>query len=267
MNFKLKKTTLISTVILLGGLCAAQTKDAKQIVGAENYNKLLKEQQIISFQDSGSNELKLLPQSVYAFNIKNSISTKQKGKFPFTYEAVYLISKEDLLKSNKSRKKDITIDDVSVACRSISKLEGITYYSTTRKKETVLYKKAFTISSPTSSTAIADNIKGNANKQVSYCLMEDKSFGDIKYKVSYFQSENEILAQFENVNELGLGIIKAIEPEKLKISMLVEDCGSDLVIYLCADLESKDVPGLKGKISDSIISRVDAIKKWFLMQF
>jgi hypothetical protein len=63
---------------------------------------------------------------------------------------------------------------------------------------------------------------------------------------------------------MGLGPIRAIMQEKLIINLLVIPCNDGIIVYLCADLESKNLPGVKAKITDSISARIDAISKWFI---
>ena len=63
---------------------------------------------------------------------------KEPKNYPYTYEGLYLLSKKDLLAKGKSGKASITIDDVSVVVRSVSKMQGMMYYSST-KKNTVMH--------------------------------------------------------------------------------------------------------------------------------
>ena len=57
---------------------------------------------------------------------------------------------------------------------------------------------------------------------------------------------------------------KAIKPGDLTISMLIIPCEKGTVVYLCADLDSKNMPGIKGLITDSITARMEAISRWFI---
>ena len=66
---------------------------------------------------------------------------------------------------------------------------------------------------------------------------------------------------------MGIGPFKAIYPDKMIINILVIDCGDDLLLYLNTDLDSVKYPGIKGQITDSMSSRMDAVYKWFITQF
>ena len=66
---------------------------------------------------------------------------------------------------------------------------------------------------------------------------------------------------------MGIGPFNAIYPGKMKINILVVDCGEDILLYLNTDLDSVKFPGIKGQITDSMSSRMNAVYKWFTTQF
>ena len=146
-------------------------------------------------------------------------------------------------------------------------MQGMKYFSATKKKECVLYEKAYMIKGPGNKTKVADQNTGNADGQVSYCLQDDNSFGVNTYKLSYFQKSDMLLCRFDILDKMGLGPFNAIYPGKMVINILVIDCGDDLLLYLNTDMDSIKFPGIKGQITDSMSSRMDAVYKWFITQF
>ena len=76
-----------------------------------------------------------------------------------------------------------------------------------------------------------------------------------------------MLAQFTILDSMGLGPFKAIYPGKMVINIVVVDCGEDLLLYMNTDLYRIKFPGIKGQITDSMTSRMDAVFKWFITQF
>lgn len=263
----LKRTGLFLALAFCGTTIFAQTADAKKIVNSKYYEELIKNGNVIMWRDDGSKNLELLPQVSWANDIKANYIPKKSGDYPFTYEALYYLNKQDLLKTSNSSAKEITIDDVSKICRSISKMQGMKYYSTTRKKELVLYEKAYTIANAESTEAIPDKNTGSADGLELYALQDDNSFGVTRYKLNYRQSETELLATFVNKDVMGIGPFKAIYPDDMSINLLVIDCGENFLLYITTDLDSVKFPGIKGQITESITSRMDAIYKWFVKQF
>ncbi len=254
-------------LVFTGTLVAGENSKVKELVSPKYYAELVNKGIVSEYRDNGSKGYFLLPESVYSSKISDSMIEKDANNYPFTYEGLYLLNKKDLLSRGSSGKSTITIDDVSVVVRSISKMQGMKYYSTTKKKECVLYEKTYMIAGPGDKTKVADQNTGNADGQVSYCLQDDNSFGVNTYKLSYFQSGDTLLCTFSILDKMGLGPFKAIYPGKMLINILVIDCGDDLLLYLNTDLDSIKFPGIKGQITDSMSSRMDAVYKWFITQF
>lgn len=262
----------MSMVLLAGSLFSAagfsaENVKVKDLVPAKYYDALVKKGTVSEYRDDGSKGYKLLPETVYSSKINGSMIEKEPKNYPYTYEGLYLLSKKDLLAKGNSGKSTITIDDVAVVVRSISKMQGMKYYSTTKKKECVLYEKTYMIAGPNDKTPVADQNTGNADGQVSYCLQDDNSFGVNTYKLSYLQTGDTLLCNFTILDKMGIGPFKAIYPGKMIINILVIDCGDDLLLYLNTDLDSVKYPGIKGQITDSMSSRMDAVYKWFITQF
>lgn len=263
----IKKAILTGLILGFSTQIFAQTKNVQDIIDSKYCSELLKNGVVTVIHEEGKDELVLVPNSDYSEKIKNNRVVKADKNFPFVYESVYYVSKKDLLKSSNSSKSTLDINDVSKVLRSVSKMQGMKYYSTTKKKTLVLYDKAFTVESENSNKQIADKNTGNADGLQVYCLQDDNSFGVNHYRLNYFQKDNSMLAFFTLTDVMGLGPIKAVYPDKLKISIFVEDCGEGILLYLCTDLDSVKFPGIKAQIEDSMTSRMDAIYKWFLEQF
>ena len=263
-----KITTVLFAGVMLGGsFLSAENAKVKELVGAKYYEPLIKNGVVSEYRDDGSKGFRLLPNTVYSSKINDSMIAKEDKNYPYTYEGLYLLSKKEMLAKSGSSKSTITIDDVSVVVRSISKMQGMKYYSSTKKKECVLYEKAYMIKGPGNKTKVADQNTGNADGQVSYCLQDDNSFGVNTYKLSYYQKNDMLLCRFDILDKMGLGPFNAIYPGKMVINILVIDCGEDLLLYLNTDLDSIKFPGIKGQITDSMSARMDAVYKWFITQF
>lgn len=256
---------LISTATFC--LFAENEKIKNLVTTQESYSNLMNNGVVSLSKDDGSTDYLLLPETKYSDILMKSKVSKDPKNFPFVYESLYVLNKKEILKNSNSSAQTITISDISKVFRSVSKMQGMTYYSTTKKKEAVLYEKAYMIADEKGKTAIPDQNTGSADGQISYCLQDDSSFGVNRYKLCYFQSEDQILAQFNLVDIMGLGPFKAIYPGKMVINILAIDCDEDILLYLCTDLDSVKFPGIKNQITDSMTSRMDAVYKWFLQQF
>jgi len=262
-----KKIGLILFSVVLSSALFAENAKAKEMVKAEQYQKLLKEGSISQYRDDGSMELSLLPSTVYSDKVKASMVAKDAKNYPFTYEGLYLLNKQWLLKNSNSSKTSITIDDVSKITRSVSKMQGMKYYNSAKKKEGILYEKVYMVAEENGKDAIPDKNTGSADGQVSYCLQDDANYGINHYMLKYFQNTDSMMAQFIITDIMGLGPFKAIYPGKMIINIVVVDCGEDLLLYMNTDLDSVKFPGIKAQITDSMTARMEAVYNWFITQF
>ena len=243
----------VAALVLVSAVSAYSAQD---IVGSAHFETLKKEGKIQNNKFKGANTAYTLMPST---ELSRKIVSSEKNDIAepsLVGENLYLIPRDK-----------ISINRASEILRSISKMQGMKYYSTSKKKEMVLYEKAYMIADENSKEPIPDKNTGNADGQISYSYQDDNSFGPNRYKLCYFQNENQLLAQFNLVDVMGLGPFKAIYPGKFINNILVIDCGEDFLLYLCTDLDSVKFPGIKGQIVDSMTSRMDAIYKWFITQF
>ncbi|MCR4734073.1 MAG: hypothetical protein K5829_03590 [Treponema sp.] len=269
MNFKLRKVILCSSLALGLGFQLSAASDAKALVGEANYNKLLADSKnhIMYTSDAKDSKLTLMPKSPYSDKISSGRIAREDKNFSYLCENLYLLKKDFLLKQSGSSAKEISIDDVARVCRSVSKMQGMMYHSSTKKKDMVLYKKCYMISGFGSKDPIPDQNTGNADGQVSYCLQDDNSFGENSYKLSYFQKDDTLLMEFSILDKMGFLGVYPIKPGKMKITVLVTDCGDSLLLYLATDLDAENPMLVKKQIPESMGERMEAIYKWFIKQF
>lgn len=258
---------LFAGAVFAGTAFAGENDKVKGMVSTQLYEQLVKEGSIADYRYDGSEEFKLLPKTVYSEGLFRTMIKKEPGNFPYTYEGLHLIKKADLLKQGNSGKTSITIDDVSKVVRSLSTMEGLKYYSTTRNKEMVLFKKCYMIAGAGDKTKVPDQNTGNADGQISYCLQDDSSFGENTYRLTYHQNEDSLWCNFTILDKMGIGPFRPIHPGKMIINILVVDCGDDILLYLCTDTDSVKLPGIKGQITKSMLARMNAVYEWFKTQF
>ena len=263
-----KLSCVFTAGVLLGGSCfAKENAKVKEIVEPKYYAELVKNGMVTKYGENPSEGFKLIPDSEFSDKLAETLIQKNPKNFPYTFEGLYLIDKKEILEKSNSTKTEITISDVAHVVRSISKMQGMKYYSTTKKKECVLYKKTYMIAGPEDKTKIEDQNTGNADGQVSYCLQDDNSFGINTYRLSYRQSEDTLWCNHYIMDKMGVGPFKAIYKGKMIINILVIDCGEDILLYLNTDVDSIKYPGIKGQISDSMFARMNAVQVWFKTQF
>lgn len=263
------KKNVISAVIALAmtGSLFAQVNKLEDLVSEQNAKKLRENGRIELIHEKEDFDMHIVPNCEYKKQIETEVISKDLKNVPFVAEFLYLIPKAELLKG--SDKSNITVNDMSVVMRSISKMTGMTYVHNNGKKTDVLYKAAYTIDGENSKTQIKDKTDGSADGLVAYCYQNDHTYGDTYYVLNYKQNDSSVYGTFLNTAPLQYLGVKAIMPKDMKISIASFDCGDSLLLYIACDCNAKNVPlfNVRKQILESMTSRMEAIFKWFMGQF
>ena len=190
-------------------------------------------------------------------------STRQDSP-NFTIESIYRLEKSKADKEFTGENfEKILFEDAKIKkiLRSVSKMEGIEYYSNSRKRTEILYSKAFTVNNPTERKKIVDNFDYSENPI--YVLLDDNSFGEYLSIINYDSKDFENCFEYVNIDNINYGIIKAVEPYNMQVFSDVINCEDEIIVYVY--IQSKmDVPVIfKNKIYDSFVARTDALFEWF----
>lgn len=264
------KKCMFLAVLLVGCLAAfAQETKLENLVSGNYLNELKSKGKIEIIHEANDTSLSLIPNTPYKSRIESEKITKGSKNVPFVAEFLYLVPKSELKEKGSQKLDAVTIDEVSKVFRSISKMQGMQYDFNKAGKGKVLYEKVYMISDLNSNSAIPDQNTGNADGQVSYCYQDDDVYGDLKFKLNYHQSNNVLYSTFllgVPMNRFG---VKAVDPSNLKISIMAIDVGDSLLLYLTTDVAANSIPlvNVRKEVQDSMITRMDAVYRWFLTQF
>jgi len=182
---------------------------------------------------------------------------------PFYSEALYLYRKpvEFRMKPGKDTQA------LSIILRSISRLEGLEYYSTSRKKMRTLYEKSYVADIYNPKVRLPDPVEGSADGVTLNALQKDLTFGEYLYNYSYRQNEDTVAFFSRNLNAMHYSFLKVIDPDKLHISLIVHDMGDYLLFYSLTRADFIAIPGIEGKLNASFTSRTEAIYQWFIKEY
>ncbi|MBD5433810.1 MAG: hypothetical protein HDR35_05920 [Treponema sp.] len=212
-------------------------------------------------------EAKLIPQTQFADLIKNFVFGKiAPEKMGFAEEKLYRLPKSEIENKNAAA---LDTSTVSKIMRSISKMQGMQYFSRSRKSWDELYSQAFRVENPDANdfSAAPDLNEGDANGLEIFAFLNDHTFGESVYKISYKQNQNEFLMLMENYSALTYGPVKAVKPGDLKMCVCVIDCGDEFLFYIGNYAEFKMISALKKRLNNSFEARLEAIYNWFKNQF
>jgi hypothetical protein len=147
---------------------------------------------------------------------------------------------------------------------ALSTLEGIQYYSESRKIMRIFYESSQVIDSPSVKNPLPDPVY-NALPQtlVLYARQKDLTFGENIYRFSYRTGDDFIFFVQENLTSMNVGIIPAVGKNKCRTIVAIIDAGDSLVIYTVAMAKAASIPGMGDRIGASFINRLNAIFQWF----
>ena len=159
------------------------------------------------------------------------------------------------------------VSGISVILRSLSRLEGLEYYSNSRKTMRTLYKSSYAVESEENRTRIADPVSAPADGLSVVAIQEDLTFGEYAYRYDYRQTDDTAAFYSTNIDSLSYGFIRIIKPGNLRIALLVHDLGDYLLVYNLTRAEFLAIPGMEKKLNASFSSRADAVYGWFVDEY
>ena len=182
-----------------------------------------------------------------------------KGNPTFLVEALYLHKKV------QGGTKDI--GKISRILRSVSKLEGLQYYSSSRKKMRTLYEASYIIDDPKTEGRIADPVDNPAADFSVYVLQKDLTFGKNIYRYRFCSDADSAGFSSTNSGVLKYSIFKAMDTENLEASIAVTDLGDYLLIYMLTRAYFTAPSVFRDRVQNSFRTRGEAIYKWFIAQY
>ena len=182
-----------------------------------------------------------------------------KGNPTFLIEALYLHKKTE------GGAKDIS--KIAHILRSVSKLEGLQYYSSSRKKMRTLYETSYSIDDPKTQSRIDDPLDNPAADFSVYVLQKDLTFGKNSYRYRFCTDADSAGFISTNIGVLKYSIFKAIEPENLEASIAVTDLGDYLLIYMLTRANFTAPSVFRERVQNSFRTRGEAVYGWFIAQY
>lgn len=261
---KIKKLIAVFTVSLLFGISSVSAASSVVLAEAKNSGKVFHR---ITKDDFNVN---LLPDSTFAADTKDFAFGNLEDSDGYIAESLYYVTKDELVEKSKAQDKstvDTSILAVSKVVRSISKMEGMQYYSNSRKRYETLYTQSFRIADADSKQAIADDTQGSADGKTIYMIQTEHNFGATTYQVSYRENANAVSMKIKNVFAMKFGIIKAVDPEDFKVVVNIVDDGDGYYIYLGMSVDMMKMSFLEKKMNKSFQARLDALYNWITYQF
>jgi hypothetical protein len=147
---------------------------------------------------------------------------------------------------------------------ALSTLEGIQYYSESRKTMRVFYESSQVIDDPVGKNPLPDPVyRTLPDSLVLYARQKDLTFGENLYRFSYRTGDDFIFFVQENMTPMNAGIIPVVGKNKCRTIVAIIDTGDSLVVYSAAMAKASSIPGMGDRIGASFTNRINAVFQWF----
>jgi hypothetical protein len=147
---------------------------------------------------------------------------------------------------------------------ALSTLEGIEYYSASRKTMRTFYEISRVIDGPETKNPVNDPVHMAPPAELSvYARQRDLTFGDNIYQYTYHAFPALLVFVQQNLSSMNAGIIPAVGKNKLRSLVAVIDAEDYLLIYAVSMARAVSIPGLGERIGSSFTNRAEAVLEWF----
>ncbi len=253
--------SICAVVILCGGILYAEAPRALEDILPQDICEALRKEghlQLSVFNNKASTACEYLPSGPLADSVRDYWSG---DSCDYMREMLFLYKKSASAAALSAEENGKIIERI---LKSVSRLEGTTYFSNSRQEERLLYKRAFCISDSESKTPLPDPLDAEIDGLSVLVILEDLTFGENIYNFSFRKRDGQTASFFVNETPFKYMGITGIKREELKSVLLIEDLGDEMLIYGIVRADFLSFPGIKKRMEASISSRMDAMYEWFV---
>ncbi len=151
------------------------------------------------------------------------------------------------------------------ALRSVGSLQGIEYYSASRKKVWLLYEYSSIVAGQADDTPVRDARLAALPPvpETLYARQKDTTFGDNTYRVSLASGDGYVTQASTNLTRMSLGFVPVAAPGDVNVRLLVVSTDDGLLFYAASSARAAVVPGVRGTLETSFGNRAEAVYRWF----
>lgn len=147
--------------------------------------------------------------------------------------------------------------------RSISRMQGIEYYSERRNRMRVLFEQSYTVAEAGGDNRIADrHVTSIPTEDILYARQEDGTFGDHAYAITYRRHASGLSLDLTNLDPLRYGFFPAVSERGLRIVLFVTPVDEGVLVYSIALADVPRIPVFTGRVAISFENRLIAVTNW-----
>ena len=149
--------------------------------------------------------------------------------------------------------------------QAVNTLEGIEYYSASRKKMRVLFEESWRIPDPEEpKDQLADKLDQSLSSQSEFYIhQKDTTFGDSESLMTLYYDDPVISTELKNQSNIRLAFIKVIDKDKLQIHLVILPTEEGLLFYAVMGADTVNIKKFKDIAQRSFENRIIALYKWY----
>lgn len=251
---KFRHRAIAFAVAFLGMAAIAQPDPLSTVIGQANAAKLLSGEKVVASTFGEKAARRNLPVSG---SLLAPFDTRLASLKPsITVEACYLVPR------SHAAQTDALLDAYS-AFMSVSSLEGITYWSASRKARHVLYEKSSIVDAKGRREPRPDPVRSSVPPSDSFIVRQtDTTFGENWYQWDFSSTQGAFSLSVTNLSDLNYGILRLMDAQALAGFFFVVPCDEGILLYTVTGARAFLLPGLDGKVEESFVNRADAMNAW-----
>ena len=228
----------------------------------QEINELISSGKYLKFHGSGFTP-GLMPNTDISSQIYNLIS---KQNMNIGLEGLFFFPDSSLPPAFSSMPKEERNIKLYNILRSVSTLQGLEYYSASRKKMRTLFEESWAVSDPSDSkTKIPDPVVNTIPAMGTiYIYQKDKTFGKNFSRMEFRAGEKTFSSTIINITPMRYkGFIKVIDKENLQINFIIIPTTEGLLVYGAMGAETLNIKAFLDKAENSFKNRVIALSSWY----
>lgn len=149
------------------------------------------------------------------------------------------------------------------AVNAVASMEGLEYYSVSRKRYEPLILQSWRVESVEKPTKLADPVfKTVPPYQRAIIFQKDNKLGSGYSELTWRMSEGTIVITLKNLQSLNFGILPLVEPGNLQMLFVVVPLADKVAVYGVMEAKTAQLFGLERSKDESFRNRMRALASW-----
>ena len=221
---------------------------------------------ILQFSNGFGGETTLLPRAPGAAAFVQQFAGARSAK-PFRIEVVAVIPPA-AGQVYSGQDVPLMLRKLALIANSVHKLEGLEYWSASRKKMRTLYEESWRIASPDKQARVPDPVTlselGSGPAWSFYTHQKDLTFGSTTSKSTVIVGADSMHMINVNVSPVKLLFVQVVAPGALESGIYAMPCREGLLLYGVTFVQATDVAA--NRVFESARNKAFAVFNWFVQE-